>query len=665
MPGAVAAADEEAGAADALVALERAVRRLLPPSPLDAGRPARSLLAATTTKRPPAAPAAAAAAADSYQIADYAYVVFTLTPRRRGAKGVCPPGGARGAEGQKLAATLMRSVRLAPQYSSATLKPLQCWEKPGVWDQVIDRASGSAAAPWHAYWVMEASRWPVSDGLATELLFGDHTFFTLPNNTLTFPRNSSCYTGKISAADGMYAATATGGKISLPLRAWCSAQNRAGRQALGLHLAYVTRAKKGVATCEDGLWNGAESGTDCGTPCKDARCLVGEGCSDAGDCPKGIGCDSAQFQDPGDRFQDGYSSLGGFGTCALTCRGWASSAAGACPSGTVADERYADKYCEADKANGVECTGKTYAPPINATDAKPCCSTTAPCSSITTCNPTTQYANADLNVRCSGVPCTSGDNAKCCIDKAACSTVFSTAVCASVDANSIYNPAGYCSGATCDKTLAADKAACCTPRAQCSTLFTSAAVCQANDPNAGGGTGLVYSVNGSVRCAGTSCNAASDWTACCTAALPCSTGYFTGGRTCPSGTEKAPGNPNCAGRTCSASDSATCCAAVVQKTCQVWSAAATAADPNNPACSLYGSVIANPAATSCWSNSNCNFLCCTSVGTATTCDTIRAGTNGATFCGADSTWFLSPPLYGGQCSLTVSNSCVDACCRKS
>lgn len=579
-------------------------------------------------------------------------MVLAVTPRREGARGACPPRGARSSSGQRLAATVQRSFRASARYANSTLRPLQCWLKPGAWDQLTD----SSDEPWHAYWVFEAARWPVSTD--TGLLAGDHTFAIQRadgTGRVLIPRNSSCYTGRISEDDGMYKLFS--GRVSETLRGWCSAQNRAGRAALGLHLVYVTHAEKSVPSCEDGLWNGAESGTDCGAPCKGKPCALGEGCSNAEDCPSGVGCDSAQVFEPtwGD---DGTVALGGLGSCALTCGQHA--ARGGCEEGsTVGDARYASLYCAVDNQRKLPCNGSTWATAASAGVSQPCCSTTSPCASFAGCTAATQYPDPNLDSRCSNVACSgAGDRAKCCLNRAPCSSAFSSSACATADANSVYNPSAYCATGTCDATK--DKSACCPARALCSATFTPA-VCKATDPNGVLDAGLVYTVSGTARCSGSACSTSSDWAGCCAVRADCATGFFgAGGRTCPAGFQRATGAPNCAARECTASDSATCCTKVVSRTCQAYSD--SIADPNNPACTpSYGSLIASPSGVSCFSGFNCQVLCCTAVGTIISCDTLRSTT--PTYCGADASSFLSPPLYT-QCSLTVSGSCDEACCKK-
>jgi hypothetical protein len=651
------------GPADALDEFKAAVRRLLPPTPSAAApttnSPARSLLAARApsvrasgASPPSSAAPVLAAAATNYTVLDYAYFVATMAPRRAGQPGVCPSGGARGAEGQKLAAVLLRSLRADPAYAKATLKPLQCWLKTGIWDAL----GGDLTAPPLAFWVFEATQWPISEEKGNVLLWGDQTFFMRRSNgRILVPRNASCYGGPIKEEDGMTRTQDGNVKIAPVLRSWCTAQNRAGRQALGLQLAYTTHAVRDVPSCQDGLWNAAESGADCGLPCKSAKCKLGEGCGTTADCPANAACDVSQIFPP--RFDDdGSVSLGGLGTCAQTCAQY--TAAGGCAAGTIADARYGARFCAADLGQKVPCTGKTQ-PTDDNPDSQPCCSTTAPCSSITTCNALTQFPDTNADNRCSNTACSGpNDKTKCCLNKAPCSATFSASVCSSLDATSLYNDAGYCAGTTCSTTT--DKAVCCPQRPLCSATFT-AANCKANDPSPD--ASLIYTPSNTARCAGSTCNLVSDWSTCCSAKAPCSPGFFTGGRNCPANTTPVTtGNPTCAGRACVQTDSATCCAAVTATTCASW---ASTFPSSNPACTTpnFGGVIAAATTTTCASGSmfNCQVVCCTTLGAPIqTCDQLRQST--PTYCGATGGSFLTVPLYN-SCSLGVSGSCAEACCR--
>lgn len=658
-------------ATNAMADIKAAIRHLLPPTPTAAAptinSPARSLLAvrmpsvrasdpdsasSSSSASASASPVLAAAAATNYTVLDYAYFVATVAPRRAGQPGVCPSGGARGAEGQKLAAVLLRSLRADPAYAKATLKPLQCWVKTGIWDAL----ARDTTAPPLAFWVFAAESWPISDDLANTLLIGDQTFvIRRDSGPLLVPRNASCYTGRIDeSADQVWSHDGT--KISTVMRSWCVAQNRAGRQALRLQLAYTTHAVAGTPSCSDGLWNAAESGTDCGLPCKSVKCQLGEGCGTTADCPAGATCDSFQIFPP--RFDDdGSVSLGGLGTCAQTCAQYA--AAGGCAAGTIADSRYGSLVCAANFGKKIACTGQSYPTP-DFPQSKACCINTAPCSSITTCD-ANQFAITDPEVRCSNTLCTgAGDKAKCCITRASCSALFSSSTCTGLDATSYYNAAGYCAGASCSTTT--DKAVCCPQRPLCSSTFTSAN-CKANDPSPD--ASLIYTASNTARCAGSTCNLVSDWSTCCSAKAPCSPGFFRDGRSCPANTTPVTtGTPLCAGRTCTQTDSATCCAAITASTCASW---ASTFPSSTPACSNpnFGGVIAAATTTTCASGSmfNCQVVCCTSLGAPVqTCDQLRQST--PTYCGATGGSFLTVPLYN-SCSLGVSGSCAEACCKNS
>lgn len=655
-------ADDEQDEEDDAAALppapdQRALSRLLPPLPrqvLEAASRRRSLLSHTTTRGPPSRPSTTATADNPLDLVtvDYAYLVVSLTPRRNGLPGKCPKGGVRGAEGQRLAAALLRSFRAADtRFAQSSLAPLQCWEKPGLFDQRYN-----SNLPGHAAWVFEARRWWWSLTMGFGMLSGDHTwgFNVTSASPAWFPRNSSCFSlaGKTLPENGEPVQVTS--QETLPyLRGWCSVQNRAGRQALGLHTAYLTEASSTESnTCKDGLWNAAESGVDCGLACAGAPCSLGEGCNDADDCDPGISCDLSHFNSGFTiNTAKGFLPLGGIGTCAQKCSDYTSCSS----SGQILDERYLTKFCGVDTNNGNKCDGKTFETP-----RVDCCTSQAPCSSITTCN-ASQYPDPNANNRCSNVGCTGSDNvAKCCLSKALCSSAFTQEICTRADATSLLNASGYCSSGACNTTLAADKSACCTPRPRCDTFFLTTETCKTKDPDGSSAT-LTYTLNAQTRCASSAC-ADSDWAACCSAKAACSTGFFDAGFTCAAGTTRKEG-ALCSGRTCTqATDQGNCCAPIVQQTCQAWAAAQPSA---SPACVTgnFGGVIANAASTNCavGSNLQCIVNCCTSVGTVQTCDQIRVTT--PTYCGVDATWFYRPPLYP-TCSLSVSGSCDQACCKK-
>lgn len=577
-------------------------------------------------------------------IIDSAYLVITVTPRRSGLPGKCPPGGSRGAVGQRLAATLLRSFRKAnTRFGRSTLKPLQCWEKPGLLDQLFD-----PKLPKHAYWIFKAQRWPWSLELGLDMLNGDHTFAFVQGDQRWFPRNSSCYAGK----DLLENAERIDRPNFAALKGWCSVQNRAGRQALGLHMIYMTEASPNEPkTCLDGLWNAAESGVDCGAPCKDKACSLGEGCADDRDCANGVGCDVTQFKPlPASSTNAGFFPFGGIGTCAERCASFV------CPSGQVPDARYASLFCGADPTvNGGKCDGNVYADPT-----KSCCVTTSPCSAINTCDLTKTYPDPNPDKRCSNIGCTgSNDNATCCLSKASCSSAFTQDACTKLNETLIFNVDGTCASGACNATSPVDKATCCVPPASCGSFFNSSEVCKLNDPS-GVGSEVTYGIVGAATpCAGIKCTVTQDWSTCCTAKAACTTGFFDKGFNCTDGTSRRNDTAAvCASRTCLKTDASNCCVGATLRTCQEWQTG----KPTACAAGNYGTVVANATALSCGaSDRNCIVMCCSSVGTPQTCDQLRVAT--PTFCGGNGTAFARPPLYP-QCSLAVSGSCDEACCPK-